>query len=146
MHFHPKLQVFWKYNTIPYHKSDLAQHAFLEDLYLYIAKGYHLLSLVENLWLKGFVMHKNPKVVFPFHHHLVKEIFLHMVSKTMDNHVFPTLTHCITCIASFDLWMLSACYNIFAMVISFINSAWQHVHIIMGLFEIQNTSGDNMAK
>jgi hypothetical protein len=64
----------------------------------------------------------------------------------MDNHVFPTLTHCITYIASFDLWMLCACYNIFAMVISFINSAWQHVHIIMGLFEIQNNSSDNMAE
>jgi hypothetical protein len=42
--------------------------------------------------------------------------------------------------------MLCACYNIFAMVISFINSAWQHVHIIMGLFEIQNNSSDNMAE
>ncbi len=133
-------------STIPYHKSDLAQHTFLEVLCLYIAKGYRLLSLVENLWLKGFVMHENPKVVFPSCHHLLKEIFLHMVSKTMDNHVFPTLIHCITRIASFDLWMFCACYNIFAMVIGFIDFAWQRVHIIMGLFEIQNTSGDNMAK
>jgi hypothetical protein len=68
-------------NIIPYHKSDLAQHAFLEDLCLYIAKGYHILSLVENPWFKRFVMHENPKVVFPSRHHLIKEIFLLMVSK-----------------------------------------------------------------
>jgi hypothetical protein len=34
---------------------------------------------------------------------LVKEIFLYMTSKTMDNHVFLVLIDCITCIASFDL-------------------------------------------
>ncbi len=28
-------------------------------------------------------------------------------------------------------------------MISFIDFAWQHVHIIVGLFEIQNTSSDN---
>ncbi len=32
------------------------------------------------------------------------------------------------------------------MVISFIDYAWQRVQIIVGLFEIQNTSGDNMAE
>jgi hypothetical protein len=113
---------------------------------LYIAKGYHILSLLENPWIKRFVMHENPKVVFPSRHHLIKEIFPLTVSKTMDNHVFPTLIHCITCIASFDLWMFCACYNIFAMVISFIDFAWQRVHLIVGLFEIQNTSVDNMAE
>jgi hypothetical protein len=77
LHFHPKLLFFG--STIPYHKSDLAQHTFLEVLCLYIAKGYRLLSLVENLWLKGFVMHENPKVVFPSRHR--QEIFFHMVSK-----------------------------------------------------------------
>jgi len=103
------------------------------------------LSSIENPWLKQLVMHEIPKVVFPSCHHLVKEILLRMVSKIMDNHVFLALIHCFICIASFDLWMSHVGYNIL-MVISFIDFAWQCVHIIMGLFEIQNTSGVNIVE
>jgi hypothetical protein len=69
-----------------------------------------------------------------------------MVSKTMDNHVFLALIHCIICTTSFDLWMYHASYDIFAMVISFIDFTWQCVHIIVGLFETQNISGANIVE
>jgi hypothetical protein len=106
--------------TIPYYKSDPTQHVFIEDLCLYITKGYHLLLPVENPWLKWLMVHQNPKMVFPSHHHLIKEIH-----HCMDlNHVFLALTHCITCTTSFDLWMFHASYNTFAMVISFIDFSW----------------------
>jgi hypothetical protein len=32
-------------------QSNLLQHAFLEDLVLYVAKGYQPLSSIENPWL-----------------------------------------------------------------------------------------------
>ncbi len=108
--------------TIPYHKSAPTQHVFLEDLCFYITKGYCLLSSIENPWLKWLMVHKNPKVVFPSRHHLIKEILPCMVSKTMDlNHVFLALTHCITYTTSFNLWMSHASYITFAMVINFID-------------------------
>ncbi len=73
---------------------------------------------------------------------LVKEIFPYMVSKIMDNNVFLALADCITCIASFDLWMFHANYYIFAMVINFTNDfIRQHVNIIVGWFEVWNTLG-----
>ncbi len=50
--------------TIPYHKSDPTQHVFLEGLCLYITKGYHPLSLVENPWLKWLGASK-PQGGFP---------------------------------------------------------------------------------
>jgi len=36
----------------PYNKTNLTQHAFFEDMVLYIAKGYHLMSFIENSWSK----------------------------------------------------------------------------------------------
>jgi hypothetical protein len=39
-------------NKVSYFKNDLAQKTFLKDLSFYIVKGYHLLSLVKNPWLK----------------------------------------------------------------------------------------------
>jgi hypothetical protein len=62
------------------------------------------------------------------------------------NHVFLALIHSITCTTSFDLWMFHANYNTFAMVISFIDYAWQPIHIIVGLFEVHNTLGVNMVE
>jgi hypothetical protein len=42
--------------------------------------------------------------------------------------------------------MSHASYNTFAMVISFIDSAWQLIHIIVGLFEVHNIAGVNMVE
>jgi hypothetical protein len=55
-------------NHWPYNKIGLMQYAFLEDLILYIIKGYHPLSLVENPWLRHMVLRQCSHVVFPFQH------------------------------------------------------------------------------
>jgi hypothetical protein len=47
----------------PYNKIDPMQHAFLEDMVLYIAKGYHPLSFVKNPWLKCKVLRQCSHVV-----------------------------------------------------------------------------------
>jgi hypothetical protein len=44
-------------NKVPYSQNDHVQKTFLEDLFIYIVKGYRPLSLVENAWLKQLVMH-----------------------------------------------------------------------------------------
>lgn len=49
-----------------------------------------------------------------------------------------TFVSCITCMTSFDFQMLCANYNMFAMVISFINKFWEPTHVIVGVFEMQN--------
>ncbi len=41
----------------PYHKHDLFQRAFLEDLALYITKSHHCFSTIEDAWLKQLVLH-----------------------------------------------------------------------------------------
>jgi hypothetical protein len=111
-------------SKIPYLKNYPIQLAFVDDLALYIAKGHRPLAYVENPWLKHIVMHQNPKVVFPFHHSIVKDVVPQTLAKTMANHVFLALTSCITCTASFDLWMSWSRFDIFAMIVSFIDHAF----------------------
>jgi hypothetical protein len=41
--------------------------------------------------------------------------------------------------------MLQAIYDIFAMVVSFINSVWKPTYVIVGIFELHNTIGVTMA-
>jgi hypothetical protein len=50
----------------PYKKSNSIEMGFIEDLVLIITKGYMLLSIVENPWLKRMVLCLCGQVQFPF--------------------------------------------------------------------------------
>ncbi len=82
------------------------------------------------------------KVVFPSKHQLVNELLLAFVTKTVENFVNPILINCITYTAAFDLWMSWSSNDIFALVISFINSLWQPCHVTI----IESIMGITMAK
>ncbi len=112
---------------------------------MYIAKGYRLLSSVENPWLKRLIFHQCGHVRFPTQHQLVNEMLPNVVETTREKYVLPTFASCITCIASFDLWMSRAKYDIFSMVVSFLNDSWEPNHVIMGIFEVQNITCATMA-
>jgi hypothetical protein len=40
--------------------KDLGQKNFMEDLFLFVAKGYMPIFVVENQWLRRMVLHQNP--------------------------------------------------------------------------------------
>jgi hypothetical protein len=63
-----------------------------------------------------------------------------MVKKTMDRHVLPNLTLATTVFVSFNLWMSRSRVDIFALVINFLSDNWVPMHIIMGLFEVNETT------
>jgi hypothetical protein len=117
----------------------------LEDLVLYIAKGYRPLFSIENPWLKHLILHQCGHVRFPIQHQLVNEVLLSVVETTREKYVLLTLASCITCITSFDLWMSCVRHDIFAMVVSFLNDSWEPNHVTMGIFDIQNTACATMA-
>jgi hypothetical protein len=58
-------------STNPYKNVDEAQQKFIEDLVLYICKGYKPLSTCENM-LKWLILHQCLRVVFLSHFSLVK--------------------------------------------------------------------------
>jgi hypothetical protein len=65
-------------------------HVIFFNLMLYIAKGYHPLSFIENSWLMHLIFNQCGCVEFPFTH-LVNEVLLDFVTKTQDKYVFIVL-------------------------------------------------------
>lgn len=64
-------------NQHPHNKEGLAQHAFLEDLMLYVATSYQPRSFVKNLWLRWMVLCEC--VQFPYKHQSVIEVLPNML-------------------------------------------------------------------
>jgi hypothetical protein len=75
----------------------------------------------------------------------VIEMLPNMVAKTKEKYVTLAFQSCVTCTCSFDLWMSHASHDQFAMAISFVDSLWQPIHVIIEIFEISNTSSEAMA-
>ncbi len=61
------------------------------------------------------------RTMFPSHSFLVKQVFLTMVTKTMDSHVLPNLEFAIAISISFDLWMSEGGVNTFVLVINYLD-------------------------
>jgi hypothetical protein len=129
----------------PYKSFDPMQICFIEDLMLFVAKGYEVLSMVECPWLHHLVMRQNGKVCFHTRKQLVKNHIPPMLAKTMDCYVFPILVQCDTIVVPFDMWMLRMDFDTFALIMNFLNWEWVPCHVTIGLFEAPNTSGVALA-
>ena len=90
-------------SSVPYKKHNEQQKSFIEDLVLLIAKGYHPLSSVENIWLRRFALHRDPRVVFPSRGTITEEMLPAMLEQTLARVVRPHLEACSTMTATFDL-------------------------------------------
>jgi hypothetical protein len=53
------------------------------------------------------------------------------VTKTNKKHALPIFASHITCMASFDVKMPHVDYDTFAMVVNFINSSLQSMHVTL---------------
>ena len=118
----------------------MQQQRFIEDLVLFIAKGYESLSIVESAWLRRLMMRRDPKVVCPSRKQLVREHIHAMITKTMDRYVLPLISSCQTTSITFDLWMSRTGWDTFALVVNFIDDCWVPRHVTVGLFEAHDTS------
>ncbi len=67
-----------------------------------------------------------------------------MVQKTLDLHVFPNLSSTTTISYSFDLWMCKGVVDTFTLLINFLNESWNLIHVIVGLFEMDETNDKSM--
>ncbi len=126
---------------VPYKNSNLTQELFLEDLILYITKGYRSLSFIENVWLRRHILHQCGQVTYPSRQQLSNEVILSMASKTMEDHVFPTIVNATTITSTFDMWMSRKGFDTFALFVNYINKKWEPCHVIVENFEVHETSG-----
>jgi hypothetical protein len=76
----------------------------------------------------------------------VEEVILMMVGKTMDLHVLFNLAFAIIMATSFDLWMSKGGANTFAFVFNYLNELWTSMHVIVGWFEVHDTTCISMAR
>ncbi len=72
----------------------------------------------------------------------VQERITSMLTKTMERYVFPPLGHYAIIAITFDLWMFKTRFNMFALILNFINKEWVFCYITIGLFEALNMFKD----
>jgi hypothetical protein len=70
-----------------------------------------------------------------------QEVLVDLMKKTKQKYVLPKLKQCYFVTTSFDLWMSKGAHDVFALVINFLNEEWQPQHIIIRLFEANETIG-----
>jgi hypothetical protein len=118
-----------------YSKSNQTQQDFLEDLILYIVKGYHLLSSIENSWLKHLIICQCGHVQFPFQEQLVNEVLLVIMTKPRKNifskHLFLALH--VETLLIFACCMLAMIVH---YVVNFITISWDPTQVTIGVFEV----------
>jgi hypothetical protein len=71
--------------------GDETHQWFLEDLVLYICKGYKPLSTCKNIWLRSLVIHQCLCVNFLSCSNLLEHVLPEIIQKTMNLHVLPSL-------------------------------------------------------
>jgi hypothetical protein len=67
-----------------------------------------------------------------------------MVAKNKEKNVILAFQSCVTCTCSIDFWMSHVGHDTFAMVVNFINSSWQPIHVTIGIFEDSNIESATM--
>ncbi len=75
----------------------------------------------------------------------MNDILLRVVEHIKGRFILSTFKSCHSCTISFDLWMSKVRVDTFVMIMHFLNDKWEPCHIIVGFFEIVNTSRNAMA-
>jgi hypothetical protein len=63
-----------------------------------------------------------PKLNFPSRKQFSQEILPRLIEKTSQQYVFPTLPNYFSTTTSFDIWMSKGAFDVFALMINFLNS------------------------
>jgi hypothetical protein len=87
---------------------------------------------------------KAPMYYFIFYFFCVEKVLPTMVKKTMDHHVLLNLVITTMVSGSFDVWMSYGGFDTFVLVINFLSDNWVPMHIIVGLFEVNETIGHSL--
>jgi len=98
------------------------QKEFLKDLGLLIIKKNLPIQYVESMWLKHLILCLCPKRNFPSRKQFSQELLPRLIEKTSQQYVFPILPNHFSTTTSFDLWMSKGAFDVFALMINFLNN------------------------
>jgi hypothetical protein len=83
------------------------------------------MHFVESSWFKWFTLHLCLQVVIPSKKLFFQEFLCNLVEKTRELYVLLQLVECLLTTTSFGLRMSKKTYEIFALVVNFLNANWQ---------------------
>jgi hypothetical protein len=87
------------------------------------------------MWLKHLILHLCPKLNVLSKRYFSQDILSRLVEKTNQLYVL-TLVECHFATTTFDHWMFKGAYDVFTLVINFLNSDWQPKHVIIGCRDV----------
>jgi len=85
------------------------------------------------------MLHQCLHVLFFSQAFIVEKVLLAIVKKTIDHHVLLNLAFATIDFINFDLWMFRGNVDIFVLIIHFLNVTWVPMHVIIELFEVNET-------
>ncbi len=95
---------------------------------------------------KTFNLHLCPKLNFPSRTQFSQEILPRLVEKTNQQYVLHALANCFSIIISFDLLMSRGAFDVFALVINFLNCDQHPKHVTIGLFEVTKITSQALVR
>ncbi len=98
------------------------------------------MQFVESVWLRRFVMHFCPRLLFPSRKQFSQEV----LGKCKQRYVLPLLKDIST--TSFNLWMFHVAHDVFALIINFFKKDQKPKQITIGLFEASKSTRQALAK
>jgi hypothetical protein len=69
-----------------------------------------------------------------------------MLTKVMKMHMLLSIAQCVITIATFALWMSKTNFDMFVLMINFINYDWVPYHVTIRLFEALDTFGATLVE
>ncbi len=120
---------------VPCKKKDAQLKQILEDLALLIIKSHMPVHFVESPWLKRFALQLNLHIVFMSKKIFQQDVIPTLVQKTKEDYVLLELFQCVSATANFDLWMSKGAYDIFALVINFLDGNWKPKKVTIGFLK-----------
>jgi len=80
-------------------------------------------------------------LVFLVNFFWVEVVIFTIVQKIMNLDVLLNLAFLTIVFASFNLWMPRGNVDVFVLVINFLHEAWVFMHVIVGLFDVNEMIG-----
>jgi hypothetical protein len=88
----------------------------------------------------------NPRTVFLSKNIFSQNILPTLVQKTKKGYALPKLFQCVSATANFDLWMSKGAYDIFSLVVNFLDGNWKPRKVTIDLFETTKTTNQALAR
>jgi len=117
------------------------QKRFLQNVMLFMIKGFFPLRTVEFIWFQILAFSLCPKVSFLSRKVFIEYVFFTLMNMTCIGFVQLARTKCLTTTCTINLQMSKGAHDEFVIIVNFMSTTWEPKHITIGEFEAIVTNG-----